>query len=306
MKLGFGTQIWINYGNFGNLFRMLDELALLKYDGFEIGFRFLRDMYGNARDQLAEILRIHGLEISACYAGLNYKDPEALADGVKEAKGTIDYYAGLGCPMFLLDAAIERPVWEPCPATFRFRYTDDHMKVAAETANALGEYVRKKGMRLAWHTHWGNFFEDKALFRRFWELTDPSLVGMCVDTGQCVLCAYDPVEFVKEHMGRILHLHFKDLTFAGRPQGELWPGGPRVPDNDGAYAVDAKGRWVELGRGVVDFPAITSIIRKAGYDGWIVDDFDFTCYPPMQAAKACKDYLNHGLGIWGRRDAPRT
>ena len=303
MKLGFGTQLWINYDNYGNLHRMFDELALLKYDGVEIGFRFVRDIYGGARDQLAEILRMHALEVSACYQGIDYKEREALEEGVREAKRTIDFYAGLGCRVFLLDAAVEKPVWNASTG-FRYRYTDDHMKTAAETANQLGSYAKAKGMGLAWHTHWGNFFEDKALFRRFWDLTDPSLVGMCCDTGQCVLCGYDPVEFVRDNIKRMAHLHFKDVTFAGRPQGELWPGGPKVPDNDGAHALDAKGRWVELGRGVVDFPSIAKVIREAGYDGWIVDDFDFSCYPPMQAAKACKDYLNQALGIWGPKDAP--
>ncbi len=302
--MGFGTQLWINYGNTGNFFRMLDELALLRFDGFEIGSMFLRDMFGESRQQLRSILKIHNLEISACYQRIDCKDDEALAEGVKESMHTADYHADLGCRVFLLDAIVEK-LAEEGSAGFRFRYTDDHMKAAAETANALGEYVRRRGMRLAWHTHWGTFFEDKALFRRFWELTDPSVVGLCCDTGQCVISGYDPVELTRENADRLAHMHYKDVTLAGRPSGELWPGGPKVPDNDGAYSVDAKGRWVELGRGVVDFPAVTKVIREAGYDGWIVDDFDYSPYPPVLAAKACKDYLNLALDIWGPREASR-
>ena len=133
------------------------------------------------------------------------------------------------------------------------------LKAAGETANILGDYAREKGMQLAWHTHWGTFFEEEELFERFWEFTDVSLVGLCCDTGQCEVCGQDPVKVVKKYLKRIKYLHYKDVTFAGRPQGELWPQGPKVPDNDGAYGVDARGRWVELGRGTVDFPAITKV-----------------------------------------------
>ena len=33
--------------------------------------------------------------------------------------------------------------------------------------------------------------------------------------------------------------------------------------------MDSRARWVELGRGAIDFPAVTKVLRAAGYDGWI-------------------------------------
>jgi sugar phosphate isomerase/epimerase len=95
------------------------------------------------------------------------------------------------------------------------------------------------------------------------------------------------------------------VTFAGRPQRALWPGGPPAPADGGAYGVDSRGRWVELGRGMVDFPAITAVLRAMGYDGWLVDDFDYSGYEPRVSAQACKDYINLGLGLWSARDQRR-
>ena len=74
------------------------------------------------------------------------------------------------------------------------------------------------------------------------------------------------------------------------------PDGPVAPTDEGAYGVDSRGRWVELGRGVVDFPAVTQVLRSVGYDGWLVNDFDFTGYDARASVKACKDYINLGLG----------
>ena len=70
--------------------------------------------------------------------------------------------------------------------------------------------------------------------------------------------------------------------------------------------MDSRGRWVELGRGSIDFPAVTKVLLDTGYDGWIVDDFDFTGYPAVDSANACKDYINYALGIWGERDIRRN
>ena len=97
-------------------------------------------------------------------------------------------------------------------------------------------------------------------------------------------------------------MHYKDITFTGRPQGELWPGGMKVPSDQGGYDVDSRGRWVELGRGAVPFKEVTQILLEAGYNGWLLDDFDYSGYPASTSAKACKDFINQGLGIWGERD----
>ncbi|MCL4506693.1 MAG: hypothetical protein M1140_11810 [Chloroflexi bacterium] len=77
---------------------------------------------------------------------------------------------------------------------------------------------------------------------------------------------------VRKYVDRIRFMHYKDITFDGRPNGELWPGGPVTPSDAGAYGVDSKGRWVELGRGAAPFREITQIL------------------------------LDGGLGIWGERD----
>jgi sugar phosphate isomerase/epimerase len=34
--------------------------------------------------------------------------------------------------------------------------------------------------------------------------------------------------------------------------------------------VDASGRWVGLGEGVCDFPAVLALLESAGYGGWVI------------------------------------
>ena len=216
-----------------------------------------------------------------------------------EVKRRCRFVAELGYDIVLLDGGRKRP------GITAQQQLDDQIKLIAETANMLGEYANSLGLHLSWHQHWGSIFEVQAPFHRLMELTDPALMGFCCDVGQLALGDFDVVETVRRYVDRIGFMHYKDVTMAGRPEGELWPGGPVAPTDGGAYGIDSKARWVELGRGMVDFPAVTEVLLSAGYDGWIVDDFDFTGYPARASAQACKDYINYGLGIWGERDIRR-
>lgn len=298
MKIGFGTQLWLRDNHYENFFRMLDEMSLVGLDGFEMCYPFLVDWYEGRPEELRHLLDMHDLELASYYTGVTFYDPERRKKGVEEVKRRCRFVAELGYEWALLDGGRKRP-------GISDEELDDQIKLIAETANDLGEYAQSCGINLAWHQHWGSIFELRAPFGRLMERTDPDLVGFCCDVGQLALGDFDVVGTVERYAQRITFVHYKDVTFAGRPEGELWPGGVVTPTDDGAYGVDSRGRWVELGRGVVDFPAVTRVLREAGYEGWIVDDFDFSCYRPRTSAKACKDYINQALGLWGERDKRR-
>jgi inosose dehydratase len=297
MKIGFGTQLWLKDNHFENFHRMLDELALIGFDGFEMCYQFLIDWYEHKPQELKRLLAMHGLELSSYYSGVHFGNREACRRGVEEVKRRCRFVAELEGHTMLLDGGEKDYQRE-------FAGVDDYIKFIAETANHLGEYAHSQGLTLAWHQHWGSVFETQPEFERLMELTDPALVGFCCDVGQITLGGFDVLGTVQRYVNRIRFMHYKDITFAGRPQGELWAGGIHAPADEGAYAVDSKGRWVELGRGIVPFKEITRILLDAGYNGWIVDDFDYSGYSPVESASACKDFINRGLGIWGARDTP--
>ncbi|MCL2060889.1 MAG: sugar phosphate isomerase/epimerase [Oscillospiraceae bacterium] len=296
MKFGFGTQLWLRNNHYENFYRMLVEVALEGLDGFECAPAFLVDWYGKKPDELRKILDMMGLEVSSYYLHGEYYDKEGREASIKEQKRRSDFMADLGYQNVLLDGGRKIP-------GLSAQQFDDYIKQVAETANHLGQYAKSKGLTLSWHQHWGSIFEVQATFHRLMELTDPDLVGFCCDVGQLALGDFDTLETVERYasQGRIRFMHYKDLTRDGRPEKRLWDGYD-VPSDMGAYNVDSKFRWVELGRGLVDFPGITKILLKYGYDGWLVDDFDFTGYEPRASVRACKNYINKALGIKTERD----
>jgi inosose dehydratase len=304
MKLGFGMATWMPYGtyNYERFHKMLDDLALAGYDGLECSAPFVQGVWGGKPLEFRKLMDMHGLEISATYSSVDFRSPEATEASVGAAHRLMDFYSAVGSRHFLMDIRVEKEsqsynldhVWS--------KYTDQDLEDAGNVANMLGRRARERGMQLSFHTHWGNFFETPEVFAKFWAATDPDLVRLCPDVGQIQLCGMDPVEYCRENIGRITHfIHYKDVAIKNRPKGELWPG-YTLPNNDGAYGIDSAGRFIETGRGDVDFKSITKILLDSGFDGWITTDLDLTANNAALSAIACKEYVNKALGIIGDRD----
>jgi len=296
MKFGFGMQLWLRDNHYENFWRMLDEMSLEGLDGFECCYPILVDWFGDRPRELRKLLDMHDLELSSYYYGGRYYEPEERRRTVHEVKKRADLMSALRYENILLDGAGKIP-------GLSAEQTADYVKRTAETANELGAYAKSLGLTLSWHQHWGSVLEDPARFHEFMDLTDPQLVGFCADVSQLTMGNFDVPQTIERYASqrRIRFMHFKDLTSAGRPDGRLWQGYD-APSDEGSYNVDSKYRFVELGRGQVDFPAILAILLKYGYDGYLVNDFDYTGYDPRASVRACKSYINDALGIITERD----
>lgn len=71
-----------------------------------------------------------------------------------------------------------------------------------------------------------------------------SRVGMCLDVGHDTRNGKDPVKDLKKYHTRVFDIHIKDVT------------GP-----------SKAGYSVEIGRGIIDFPAFVQMLRKVEYTG---------------------------------------
>ncbi len=71
-------------------------------------------------------------------------------------------------------------------------------------------------------------------------------IGMCLDIGHDTRNGKDPVADLKKYKSRVFDIHLKDVT-----------GKTRL------------GYSLEVGRGVIDFPAFIKMVRKVGYSGVI-------------------------------------
>lgn len=159
-------------------------------------------------------------------------------------------------------------------------------------ANHLARRVREEaGVRTVIHQHVGTLIETRDEVRRFLDATDPTLVGVCLDTGHWVFgTGGDPATAIRELGDRVWHVHFKDcdpLVMAeSRRQG--WDG----------LTSTGHGVFCELGKGCVDFPDILRALEEIGYDGWIVVEQDVLpgMGDPGESARRNRDYLR-SIGV---------
>ena len=75
MKLGFGAAVWLRDNHLQDFNRMLDDMALIGYDGIEF-YYFAYENYRDQRDMFHKLLQIHGLELSGYYAKVSFQSKE--------------------------------------------------------------------------------------------------------------------------------------------------------------------------------------------------------------------------------------
>ncbi|HJX41300.1 MAG TPA: TIM barrel protein [Anaerolineales bacterium] len=164
--------------------------------------------------------------------------------------------------------------------------SDSSWQTFGEGAARLAESVRREtGLRTVFHHHCAGYVETPPELDRLMDLTDPDVLGLCLDTGHYRFGGGDPAEAVRKHAGRIWHVHFKDYepTLAARSRELGW---------DYLESV-RRGVFCELGRGEVDFPGVLAGLKQCGYQGWIVVEQDVLpgMGTPKESARRNREYL---------------
>ena len=115
-------------------------------------------------------------------------------------------------------------------------------------------------------------------------LGDRALV--CLDTGHHSYAGFDPVAFMRRHIGRISYMHFKDIDPTVKARA--------IAGRTGFYDACAQGIFCNLGKGDVDFAGVRQVLLDAGFEGWCTVEQD--CDPagptsPVDDARANRAYL---------------
>ncbi len=139
--------------------------------------------------------------------------------------------------------------------------------IFAKGVNMVAQAVKSAtGLRCAFHHHCAGYIETPEEIDKLLSLTDPSLVGLVLDTGHITFAGGDPLELLKKYKDRIWHIHFKDCEphIAKRSRREKM---------DYFQSIRA-GVFCELGKGTVNFKGIVEELQKYNYNDWIVVEQD--------------------------------
>jgi len=277
--------------------QVLDEIAATGYAGTELGdWRF----FPTTPDALGAELAARRLGLIGAFVPVALADAAAhdggIAAAVRTARllaETVEVRPELGRPgiaplIVLADATIPGSVRAQRAGRIR---PEDGLSPEAWTivtrgaeraARAVRDATR---LRTAFHHHCATWVETPWEIAALLERTDPSLVGLCLDTGHLTYGGGNPLDLLDRFGDRVWHVHFKDCepVLARRAREEGW-------DYQTALG---RGLFCELGRGAVDFAAVYRSLATLGYNGWIVVEQDVlpSMGTPAESARRNREYL---------------
>lgn len=183
---------------------------------------------------------VHFLCIKDFHLPLNSTDEEIAAFHAKlKAKGVTGYAVG---PIYMkTEAEIDK--------AFEYAKRVGVKLIVGVPNYELLPYVDKKvkeyGFNYAIHLHGpdiATYPDAEDVWNHVKDL-DPR-IGMCLDIGHDTRNGKNPVADLKKYKSRVFDIHIKDVT-----------------------GTTKLGYSLEVGRGVIDFPAFVKMLRKVGYTG---------------------------------------
>jgi inosose dehydratase len=274
--------------------RVVDEMQETGYTGTELGdWGFMP----TDPDVLRAELDRRGLALMGSWVSVWLHDRERHESSADDAVRTAKQLARVGGPEAVVVLGND-PYGDPHRTLISGRVTpadgldDEGWKVLADGYNHVARRVMDEaGIRTVVHQHIGTWVETEAEARRLFDMTDPSVLGLCLDTGHWTFGAGgDPVAAVREFRDRVWHVHFKDCdtAVADSSRVNVWSGPEAV----------GHGVFCELGKGAVDFPGMLKALADMEYGGWIVVEQDVLpgMGNPRESARRNREYLR-SLGV---------
>ncbi len=254
---------------------LVQAMADAGYAGTELG---PPGYLGSGRD-IGELLAGHDMQLVGSFLPLRFSRDEGFTADMRELEGTLGMLAeaaeGREQPVVLLSDAFCEPD--------RMRYAgaieahpeawlgERRQRLLFDNMHRAAEFCRERGFVVSFHPHAGTYIETPREVDALLEHMDPSLLGLCFDTGHSAFGGGDPLALLRQAGGLVNHVHFKDVDLEllarlhqeGKGLEEAW----------------AAGVFCTLGTGGARVDACLDELLAAGYDGWIVVEQDRVLAP---------------------------
>lgn len=262
VKIGINPISWSNddlpaLGGETPLSTALNEGRDIGYQGFELGNKFPREPAA-----LRELMAGYGLEVvSGWYSGRLAE--RSVQEEIAAVEPHLRLLAENDCKVMVygeVAGSIQGERSTPLCKRPRFR-DEDMFKRYGERLTVFGQYLLKRGVRLAYHHHMGAYVESPEDIDHVMAYTGEE-VGLLFDSGHAYFGGGDPLAILNRHIQRVCHVHCKDVrpAIVQHARNRQWS------------FLDAvlNGVFTVPGDGGIDFTAIVATLRAHGYQGWLV------------------------------------
>ena len=235
---------------------ILADIRDVGFEGVELGGKFPRDPA-----VLKPLLAGYGIDlIGGWYSGsLLVQDADAE---IRALQPHLTLLKAMGSTVFVFaetSNAVHGDRTVPLAGAPRLDASD--WPAFGARLTAVADYIKGQGLKFAYHHHLGTVVETAADVDAFIAHTGPS-VGLTLDTGHAALGGVNSLAIIRDHPGRVVHVHCKDVrweTFT-----KVRKGGASFLD--GVLA----GMFTVPGDGGIDYAEVMSALKAMNYAGWIV------------------------------------
>ena len=290
IKLGIAPIAWTNddMPDLGaeNTFRQcVSEMALAGFSGCEVGNKYPKDV-----KELKKQLDMRGLSIAnQWFSSFILTQPMEKVE--RDFAAQCEFLHAMGAKIIGVSEqsysiqGTDIPVFEG-----KYMMNAKEWEKLAAGLNKLGKIAQSYGISLTYHHHMGTVVQTAEETDRLMEMTDPGLFSLLYDTGHLAYCGEDVTEVLKKHVGRVKHVHLKDI----RPDVVNKVRAERLSFLQGVRA----GTFTVPGDGAIDFAPVFDILDRAGYKGWmIVEAEQDPAADPLEYALKARKYIAEKAGI---------
>jgi inosose dehydratase len=266
IRFGYAAITWG-----GNDRQAIDDIAALGFRGIQLRSNCIEE-FGSA-SAVRDLLEKHSLPLVALSSGGLSIDPAVESSELDNHASHAKFLHDAGG--MYLQVTDDRPKGRDV--------TPADCKRLGHLLTELGKRTTDLGVPLGYHNHMGSIGERPEDVDQILEAADPRYARLELDVAHYFQGGGDPAKAIEKYSDRLLFLHIKDvehLSGAADPQHSY--------------------RFVELGRGQVDLPAVFAALRKVNFRGWAVVELDAVpdkSRTPRESAVISKKYLEQKLGI---------
>jgi inosose dehydratase len=270
---------------------VLDQIARTGYEGTQLGNGFPRGL------ALREMLDERALRLAEVYVSLpcSADGPGDDAFDVGRERLALLHDAGGEVLTLALGGSPDRSAASgraADPSTPRL--DEAAWRRLGGIVDRIASEAVAAGHSVSFHQHTGTFVETPDELDRLLAITDPALLGICLDVGHWTVGGGDPADALRRYGDRVTHVHLKDVDTDVLAQ--LRAG--RLPDFDAAIRARL---FTELGAGVLDLRAVLAVLAQRDYAGWLMVEQDSCWGPPTESAAIGRRVLAQELRRLGRR-----
>jgi len=255
----------------GNDRQAIEDIAALGFPGIQLRSNVLKEFA--SATELRDLLEKHHLKMVALSSGGVRIDPAVEAEEIAKHTANAKFVHDVGG--LYLQVTDDRP-------KDRAITPADYPRLG-KLITEIGKRTADLGISLGYHNHMGSLGERPEEVDQILQATDPRFAKLELDVAQYFQGGGDPAKAIEKYQDRLLFLHIKDVE--------------PVPDSERGKRPF---RFVELGRGRVDLPAVLAALHKVNFRGWAIVELDVVpdkSRTPKESGAISKKYLEEKLGV---------